>query len=886
VSAASLKRLVSLLAAAAMWTTAGLPPVRAAASTVAGSVRKPDASGQIGTARVVRTTLTAEELGAPVSFSVSLRMRDLAGLQARVAAGETIPFAELESRYLPLASDYARVAAWLQAEGLAAPTGSRAHLNLFASGTTAAVARALGVTMARVASVDGEFTSAVSDPAVPADLAGVVLSVNGLQPEFRPHRVRTAPQARPADDIGNDVFVTPDNVQSAYQIPASLTGAGQTIAIISQAAPTLSDMTEFWTQVGSAQTVNNLTVITLPDYVASGAMSGDKFETAIDIQWAGALAPGAKLRDYVSYDAFNGFAQVLDDLGSYPTLSVVSSSYGDLESYDEANSAGEITSVSQTLAALASQGVSVFSASGDNGSNPVETATTDSYSASAPRGVTFPASDPSVTGVGGTTVEYNVNASQVFSYGGELVWDDLNPTDGSMPGASGGGVSSLFTKPSWQTGGSVLAGQTMRCVPDVAGISNANESYPPNFSPAVIYDDGVLVYQGSTTPQNAVGTSVATPVWAAIGALVNQARAGNSLGHVGLLNPHLYPLQGTAAFNDITAGNNGAYDAGAGYDLCTGLGSPNVTALVAALTASSGSAPSYRLVNVSTRAEVETGANIEIAGFVLQGPGGSTKTVLVRGVGPALTALGVSGALAAPMVSVYDSTSTLIASDTGWSNPPVAGTSTSGATYRTATAADMSAVGAFALTAGSADSAMVLTLPIGSYTVQVAGQDFTSGVGLAEVYELSTSVPEVLSNISARCFVGTGAEVAISGFVVQGNAPVKLLVRGVGPALAAFGLSGLLAQPSIGIFDSKNDLIVSDAGWGNPLVPGTSASGATYRPATAADMTAAGAFALTAGSADSAIVVTVPAGSYTAVISGVNSTSGTALAEVYELPSN
>jgi hypothetical protein len=198
----------------------------------------------------------------------------------------------------------------------------------------------------------------------------------------------------------------------------------------------------------------------------------------------------------------------------------------------------------------------------------------------------------------------------------------------------------------------------------------------------------------------------------------------------------------------------------------------------------------------------------------------------------------------------------------------------------------MSAVGAFALPAGSADSAMVLTLPIGSYTVQVAGQESTSGVGLAEVYELSTSVPEVLSNISARCFVGTGAEVAISGFVVQGNAPVQLLVRGVGPALAAFGLSGLLAQPSIGIFDSKNDLIVSDAGWDNALVPGTSASGATYRPATAADMTAAGAFALTAGSADSALVVTVPAGSYTAVISGVNSTSGTALAEVYELPSN
>lgn len=883
-TAASLKRSVSLLAAAALWAAGGPVPARAAVpAPVEGSVRKPDAAGQIGTARVVRTTLTPAELAAPMSFSVSLRMRDLAGLQARVAAGETIPFAELEARYLPLASDYARVAAWLQSQGLAAPTGSRAHLNLFASGSAAAVARALGVTMARVASVDGEFTSAVSDPAVPADLAGVVLSVNGLQPEFRPHRVRASARALPADQVGNYVFVTPDNIQAAYAMPAGLTGAGETIAVVSQAPPALSDLTLFWNTVGSAQTVNNLTVITSTSSPPGTPASGDSFETAIDLDYAGALAPGAKLRDYVAYDAFSGFSQVLDDLGADPSITAISSSYGDVESYDAPS---EITSVSQNLAALASQGVSVVTASGDNGSNQEETATLSQYSASSPLGVTFPASDPSATGVGGTTVEFTVNASEVFSYSDELVWNDLNPTDSSdVPSASGGGVSSLFAKPSWQTGGSVLAAQTMRCVPDVAAISNANEDYGPDSNPPEIYDDGVLVYVGGQA-ESAVGTSVATPVWAAVAALVNESRARASVGPIGLLNPHLYPLNGTSAFHDITSGTNGAYSAGPGYDLCTGLGSPNVTNLIAALTPSTAVVPTYRLVDVSTRAQVETGGNIEIAGFVLQGPAGSTKTVLVRGIGPALTALGVSGALAAPVVSVFDSSSTLIASDTGWGNAPVAGTSTSGASYRKATAADMSAVGAFALTANSADSAMVLTLPIGSYTVQVSGLNATSGVGLAEVYELSTSVPEVLANISARCFVGTGGEVAISGFVVQGNSPVKLLVRGVGPALTAFGLTGVLAQPSIGIYDANGVLIVSDTGWGNPLFAGTSPSTATYRLATAADMTAAGAFALPAGSADSALVITVPPGSYTAITSGVNSTSGIALAEVYELPSN
>jgi hypothetical protein len=151
---------------------------------------------------------------------------------------------------------------------------------------------------------------------------------------------------------------------------------------------------------------------------------------------------------------------------------------------------------------------------------------------------------------------------------------------------------------------------------------------------------------------------------------------------------------------------------------------------------------------------------------------------------------------------------------------------------------------------------------------------------------MSTTVPEYLKNISSRCYVGTGSQVAICGFVVEGNETAKLLVRGIGPALGSFGLTGTLAQPSVGIYDSTQTLVVADAGWGNPPAAGTSAVAASYRPATAADMASAGAFALPAGSADSAVVVTLPPGSYTAIVSSVNSTPGTALAEVYELTGN
>jgi len=292
--------------------------------------------------------------------------------------------------------------------------------------------------------------------------------------------------------------------------------------------------------------------------------------------------------------------------------------------------------------------------------------------------------------------------------------------------------------------------------------------------------------------------------------------------------------------------------------------------------------PPARLINISSRAQVNTGASIMIAGFVIAGPTGSTKSVLVRGIGPALTGFGVAGALAQPVITVFDSTGAAIAADAGWGDAPSTGSSAVAATVRAATAADMSTVGAFSLTAGSLDSAMVLTLPDGSYTLQVAGANSTTGVGLGEVYELQTSVPTVLSNISTRCFVGTGAQLAIAGFVVQGSSS-QLLVRGVGPALTGFGVSGALAQPSIAIFDSSSTLIVADTGWGNAPTAGTSAVAASYRAATAADMTAVGAFALTAGSADSALVVTLPAGSYTAQISGVGATTGTALAEVYQM---
>ncbi len=861
-----------LVLAGLVMTDLAAAPGGAAARSLADSVRLPDPGGlTIGRARIVRTALTPGELAAPLSISVALRMRGLDELRGRLAAGETVGEAEMEAKYRPLRADFGRVAAWLAAQGFTRTLEDRTHTAVFVRASVAEVARVFGTRFARVAVDDGEYTSAISAPTVPGELAPAVLSVGGLQPQFRLRHIQAEIAPAPRDLVGSLVYVTPDNLTAAYNFPASLTGAGQIMAIVGEAPVTTSDLSTFWRTSNVAQSAANVTTIDVdggPDNPDEGLVQ----EADLDVEWAGAMAPGAGIRLYLASNVFECLTQIIGDVPAYPQMSVLSISFAATEG-EEGDAVLE--TYSQIFAQLAATGMSVVVGSGDSGSNPTPLKGAGFYSATEPLAVTYPASDPSVTGVGGTAVNFDGN----WNYAGEIVWNDIANTQS----ASGGGISSFFPKPAWQTGGALLAAQTMRCVPDVAAISVADlqNVVVPGFEPYTATGVGVVIYENGE-PKYASGTSLACPVWAATAAIINQSRAQAGKGPIGLLNPHLYPLVGTGALNDVTIGTNGAYSAGPGYDLCTGLGSPDVGNLLAAL-ANPLSASSPRLVNVSTRAQVNTGSAIAIAGFVIQGAAGTLKNVLVRGIGPALSPLGVAGVLSQPELGIYDAKGVLIASDAGWADGLVPGTSTSGVNFRLATAADMSAAGAFALPADSPDSAVVLRLPPGAYTAQISGQNGGTGVALAEAYALDTGAPEVLLNISTRCFVGTGSSVAISGFVIAGGAPAELLIRGVGPGLAAFGLTQTLSQPMISLFDSTNTLVASNAGWGNPPLAGTSAAAATWRQATVADMNSVGAFALAAGSADAAMVTTLPPGSYTVIVSGVGNSTGTGLVEVYQM---
>jgi hypothetical protein len=317
---------------------------------------------------------------------------------------------------------------------------------------------------------------------------------------------------------------------------------------------------------------------------------------------------------------------------------------------------------------------------------------------------------------------------------------------------------------------------------------------------------------------------------------------------------------------------HGATAANAGTYTCTATNpSGSVTSSGATLTVATTANPG-RLVNLSCRAEVGTGGNILIAGFVVGGVGTTgSQNLLIRGTGPALTSFGVTGVLPDPKLQIYNGATpaALLYSNTAW-----AGGTDGGAAI---TAAD-TATGAFALTSTtSLDTALVESLPSGGYTAQVSGVAGDTGDALVEVYDDTpagtyTATTPRLINLAARVNVGTGGNELIAGFVIKGTSAVTVLIRASGPALAAFGLTGTLSDPVLTLQNpTTGAVIASNAAWAGD-------------PAIAAAAAAVGAFSWgSAGSHDSALLVTLPPGSYTAAVAGASQDTGIALVEVYEV---
>ncbi len=325
---------------------------------------------------------------------------------------------------------------------------------------------------------------------------------------------------------------------------------------------------------------------------------------------------------------------------------------------------------------------------------------------------------------------------------------------------------------------------------------------------------------------------------------------------------------------------SGADAVRAGSYACTVTNaSGSATSSAANLTVISTATPG-RIVNLSTRASISpSGAlseDILFTGFVIGGTG--SKSLIVRGIGPTLSEFGLSGAIEDPTLALYDSATpaNLITQDAAWQTPPSLPATAPwlGTVSPTdATASDFAQVGAFALPQGSADTAVRISLPAGAYTAQVSSAGANSGIVMAELYDDDPGNPATqLINISSRSLNQAGSGLLIAGFEISGSSAETVLLRASGPALAALGVTGASEVAQLRLYDSGGNLITSNQKWlGDPQITAVAAR--------------VGAFAWTdPNSYDSALIITLPPGSYTAEINGDGYGAGEALIEVYAVP--
>ena len=271
------------------------------------------------------------------------------------------------------------------------------------------------------------------------------------------------------------------------------------------------------------------------------------------------------------------------------------------------------------------------------------------------------------------------------------------------------------------------------------------------------------------------------------------------------------------------------------------------------------------LGNISTRAFVQTGDDVMIGGFIVRGS--QPKRVIIRAIGPELIQYGVPNVLANPTLELHDGTGALIASNDNWVRTIIGGIISGNQVGEIRNSGYAPGDGR--------ESAIIADLPPGNYTAIVRGVNDSTGVALAEVYDLSAENNSILANISTRSFVQTGDNVMIGGFVVQGTEPKRVILRAIGPELAQHGVSNVLANPTLELHEGTGVLIASNNNWMTTIIGGIitmnqvrEIRNSGYAPG---------------DPRESAIIAELPPGNYTAIVRGVNDTTGVALVEVYDL---
>jgi kumamolisin len=505
-------------------------------------------------------TLSPAEATERMEVSVVVRRRGLGEMQSRVASlasGErslgVMSRDEFARAHGADPADLSAVRAFAAAHGLAVLEEHAARRTVVLSGTVAQFCSAFSVQLHRMTHAGGTYRGRTGEILLPAELAGVVEAVLGMdnRPQAKP-QFRIRPPADPVNSRAaapNAVSFSPTQLAELYGFPAG-TGAGECVAIIELGGGFRpADLDTYFAGLGLAAPSVVAVSVDHGTNSPTGAGNGPDGEVMLDIEVVGAIANQAKIAVYFAPNTDAGFLDAITTAVHDTTHkpSVISISWGGPENSWTTQA---MTAMDSAFQAAAAMGITVCCASGDNGSSDGAAGGGDH--------VDFPASSSFALACGGTSVQASRNTLE-----SETVWNG-----GAAGGATGGGISSLFPLPAWQNALSASDGQgravplTMRGVPDVAGDADPATGYN-------VRVDGTDTVIG--------GTSAVAPLWAALVARINGIKGRPA----GFLNPQLYANPG--ALRDVTRGNNGNFQASAGWDACTGLGSPRGDALTGVL---------------------------------------------------------------------------------------------------------------------------------------------------------------------------------------------------------------------------------------------------------------------------------------------------------------
>jgi hypothetical protein len=772
-----------------------------------------DAPKRIGTAPRVpagATATGATASGTTLHLSVNLAPRDPQSLADFVTAVST-PGNSLYHHYLakgqfasvfgPTQATIAEVSQALKTAGLTPGKVSSDGLSIPVTATAAKASHAFDTGFRNIRLKDGttDYLN-TSAPALPGYVAASVTGIVGLSNlnTITSHHSSVRSASKPSSAAGRSShavaphayspglcadftdsgyidgtdYYSPGKLAGAYKMTSSATaGAGQTVAVFELENVDAASIAAYQSCVGTSTSVSNVFVDTTSGAGAPPTDGSVGVESALDIEDLIGLVPGASIIDYQGPDATSASDQnVIDVYHRMVTddkAQVISTSWGECEGVESSATANAENTI---FAEAAAQGQSVVAASGDSGSSDCYRVTN-----STAKAVDDPASQPYVTGVGGTTMTTSGSTTT------QKTWNNTTDSTGGT-GSTGGGTSSRWAPVVYQGG---IAATTKRAVPDVSALADPYTGYP------IYFQDSS--YSANPVPGFIGGTSGAAPTWAAAIVQANAGTACQANGQVGFLNNALYKAARSSYptnFWDVTSGNNSVYATGftaaAGYDQVTGLGSPKETGLTSSLcaakgTAATGASTFHPLSSPKRLLDTRNGTGWGLSSIPSTKPlvAGGTAPVKVEGVG-GIPSSGVTGVVLNLTVTGTTGAGSVTAWADGTSKPSTSNLNWTGASQTIAASATVKVAGDGVVDLYTNSATHLIADVQGYYTSDTTGSNYTA------------LTPARLLDTRSKVGIPTNTKIS--------NAVISLKVRGHGgvPTGATSVVLNLTATQTVG----------------------------------------------------------------------------------------